>query len=198
MCQTCVGGCSCTSNSSVLPIGPTGATGNTGPAGAAGANGSNGTTVLLTYNNQTGITSGSGTAEESLFLETIPANTWAGDGDEVELYAYMAYSNSDTVTIRLKLAGLTRYTFTQVAANDERIILRIKMSRDTNNSQFWVIEKLSYDVTTGALSAESFIATANSTATNANTNDFEITAQNSMVGANQLTLYKATLYKYTA
>lgn len=42
MCQTCVGGCSCTSNSSILPIGPTGATGSTGATGAAGANGTDG------------------------------------------------------------------------------------------------------------------------------------------------------------
>lgn len=197
MCQ-CVGGCSCTSNSSILPIGPTGATGPTGPAGSAGANGTNGTTVLLTYNNQTGVTSGAGTAEESLFLETLPANTWAGDGDEVELYAYMQYTDSDPVTVRLKLGGLTRYTFVQQQVEPERIILRIRISRDSNNSQFWIIEKLSYDTTVGALSAESFIATANSTAINANPNDFQITAQNGVIGGNQLTLYKATLYKYTA
>jgi len=40
MCQTCIGGCSCTSNSSVLPIGPTGDNGTNGTNGADGADGS--------------------------------------------------------------------------------------------------------------------------------------------------------------
>lgn len=195
MCQ-CVGGCSCTSNSSILPIGPTGATGATGANGAAGANG---TSVIAAYNNQTGVTTGSGVTEESLFSATIPSNTWASTGNEVELYSYMVYNDNDTVTIKFKLGGLTKYTDTIQEVEPCRVIYKIKMSKDAANSQYWTIEKSVYGTTTtGLLIASYIIDTTNSTAVTASNNTFEITGQNSVIGANQLTLYKATLYKYTA
>lgn len=199
MCQTCTGGCSCTSNSSVLPIGPTGATGANGTNGTNGENGLNGTSVIAAYNNQTGVSTGSGTTEESLFSATIPANTWSSLGDEVELYAYMVYGENDPVTIKFKLGGLIKYTIVEQEAEDSKIIYRIKMSKDAANSQFWTIEKLIYGTVTPAILIGScIIDTTNSTAVTASNNIFEITGQNTAIGANQLVLYKATLYKYTA
>lgn len=198
MCQ-CVGGCSCTSNSSVLPIGPTGAAGTNGTNGTNGEDGLNGTSVIAAYNNQTGVTTGSGVTEESLFSATIPSNTWASTGNEVELYSYMVYNDNDIVTIKFKLGGLTRYTDTIQEAEPCRVIYKIKMSKDAANSQYWTIEKSVYGTTTTSLLVASYlIDTTNSTAVTASNNTFEITGQNSVIGANQLTLYKATLYKYTA
>lgn len=198
MCQ-CVGGCSCTSNSSVLPIGPTGATGANGTNGTNGENGLNGTSVIAAYNNQTGVSTGAGVTEEILFSATIPADTWASLGNEVELYAYMVYGENDPVTLKFKLGGLVRYTIVEQQVEDSRIIYRIKMSKDAANSQFWTIEKLIYGITTPAMLIGScIIDTTNSTAVTASNNVFEITGQNSAIGANQLVLYKATLYKYSA
>ncbi len=198
MCQ-CLGGCSCTSNSSVLPIGPTGATGSNGTNGTNGENGLNGTSVIAAYNNQTGVSTGAGVTEEILFSATIPADTWASLGNEVELYAYMVYGENDPVTLKFKLGGLTRYTIVEQQVEDARIIYRIKMSKDAANSQFWTIEKLIYGTVSPAILIGScIIDTTNSTAVTASSNIFEITGQNSSVGANQLVLYKATLYKYSA
>jgi len=193
----CTTSCSC--NSTALPIGPTGETGANGTNGTNGENGLNGTSVIAAYNDQTGISTGAGTTEESLFSATIPANTWSSLGDEVELYAYMVYGENDPVTIKFKLGGLTRYTVVEQQVEDSRIIYRIKMSKDAANSQFWTIEKLIYGTVTPAIIIGScVIDTTNSTATTASNNTFEITGQNTAIGANQLVLYKATLYKYTA
>jgi hypothetical protein len=193
----CTGGCSC--NSVALPIGPTGPAGTNGINGTNGENGLNGTSVIAVYNDQTGITTGSGTSEESLFLATIPADTWASLGNEVELYAYMNYQDNDIVTIRFKLGGLTKFTYVQQGAEGEKIIFRIKMSKDAADSQFWTIEKLAYGTTSSALLIGScLIHTASSTAVTASSNAFQITGQNTSIGAGQLTLYKAILYKYTA
>jgi len=193
----CTTSCSC--NSTALPIGPTGDTGNNGTNGTNGENGLNGTSVIAAYNNQTGVSTGAGVTEESLFSATIPADTWSSLGDEVELYSYMVYNDNDIVTLKFKLGSLTRYTHTIQEIEPAKIIFRIKMSKDAANSQFWTIEKLIYGTTTPAILIGScIIDTTNSTAVTASSNTFEITGQNSAIGANQLTLYKATLYKYTA
>lgn len=199
MCQTCVGGCSCASNSSVLPIGPTGATGATGPAGAAGANGSNGTTVIVSYTNATGVTQPASVVETSLFLDSIPANTILGDGDELEIYIYLeatAGIAATTSTIRLKLGGLTIVTDAiDTALQTNTLMYKIKITRTSLGNQLWTYER-KLNSSTPALSDTILkVATAMDETVN---NDFQVTAQGSSASAGRFTLYKTTIYKYTA
>lgn len=198
MCQ-CVGGCSCTSNSSVLPIGPTGATGATGAAGAAGANGTNGTTLVVGYTNATGVQQPSSAVETSLFLESIPANTILGDGDELEVYIYLEATSgiaATTSTIRLKLGGLTIVTdaiYTTLQTNT--LMYKIKITRTALGVQLWTYERKLNSSTTSLSDTILKVSTAMDETI---PNDFQVTAQGSGAGAGQFTLYKCTIYKYTA
>jgi len=198
MCQ-CVGGCSCTSNSSVLPIGPTGATGATGAAGAAGANGSNGTTVILDYTNATGVQQPSSAVENSLFLETIPANTILGNSDELEIYIYLesnAGIGATTSTIRLKLGGLTIVTDAiSTAILTNTLLYKIKITRTALGAQLWTYERLLNASTPSLANTIHRVTTAMDETI---PNDFQVTAQGSGVGAEQFTLYKCSIYKYSA
>lgn len=199
MCQTCAGGCSCTSNSSVLPIGPTGATGATGAAGAAGVNGSNGTTMIVGYTNATGVTQPASAVETSLFLETIPANTILGNGDELEVYIYLeatAGNAATTSTIRLKLGGLTIVTDvidTVIVTNT--LMYKIKITRTALGAQLWTYERLLNNSTPTLSNTILKVVSAMDETIN---NDFQVTAQGSGATAGQFTLYKATIYKYSA
>lgn len=194
MCQ-CVGGCSCTSNSSLLPIGPTGATGATGATGTAGTNG---TTILNSYNSSTGVSSPSSAVETSLYSYTTAANTLSTVGDEIEVYTRInvaAGIAATTVGIRFKLGGLSIYTDTIVTALiDTTLIYKIKISKISNTEQLWTIEKIGVD-TTPATDID--IVTLTSNANTTTTNVFQITAQGSGAGAGVATLYKNTLYKYS-
>lgn len=198
MCS-CTGGCSCTTNSTRLPIGPTGATGATGAAGAAGANGSSGTTVIIGYTNATGVTQPASAVETSLYLETIPANTILGNNDELEIYIYLEATSgagATTSTIRLKLGGLTIVTDAiSTATITNTLLYKIRMTRTALGAQLWTYERLLNSSTPALSSTILKVATAMDETIN---NDFQVTAQGSGATAGQFTLYKATIYKYSA
>jgi hypothetical protein len=193
MCTDC--------NEITIPTGPTGATGATGAAGANGTNGApgdngqDGTTILSTYNNTTGVGTPSGTGETTLFTFSVPSNTLATDGDELELYAYYEYFNNDPVTLRVKL-GSKIVSFTVSNAADDYRILKIKISRISTTSQLWTIEESIRGVGEGTIIGSIRVDT--STVDLATILAFEITGQNTAAGAGQLMLKKATLYKYSA
>lgn len=195
MCQ-CVGGCSCTSNSSVLPIGPTG---EPGINGINGTNGTNGTSILNTYNDITGVSSPATAVETPLYTFTTTANTLNAVGDEIECYTRInvaAGIAASSVGFRFKLGGLSIYTDTiDSDLIDTTLFYRIKISKISNTSQLWTVEKIALD-TTPATDIDFPIFTSNVNTTT--TNVFQITAQGSGVGAGVATLFKATLYKYSA
>lgn len=193
MCTDC--------NEITIPTGPKGDTGATGPAGtngtngAPGDNGQDGTTILNTYNSITGTGTTASLVETTLYTYSVPSNTLATNGDELELYAYYEYFNNDPVTLRVKL-GAKIVSFTVSNAADDYRILKIKISRISSTSQIWTIEESIRGVGEGAIIGS--IRTDSSTVDLATILVFEITGQNTAAGANQLLLKKATLYKYTA
>jgi hypothetical protein len=191
MCTDC--------NEITIPTGPTGATGATGETGPAGTdgtngtNGTNGTTILSTYNSTTGVGTPSGLTETSLFSYSMPANTVNTNGDELELYAYYEYTQNDPVTLRVKL-GSKIVSFTVADAEDDYRILKIKISRISSNSQLWTIEESIRGGGEGTIIGSIRVDT--STVDLTTILAFEITAENTALGVNQLLLKKATLYKY--
>ena len=169
-----------------------GDTGLTGANGQNGTNGTNGTTILSTYNSVTGTGTPASLIETILFTYSVPSNTLATNGDELELYAYYEYFNNDPVTLRVKL-GAKIVSFTVINAADDYRILKIKISRISSTSQIWTIEESIRGVGEGTIIGS--IRTDSSTVDLATILAFEITAQNTAAGANQLILKKATLYK---
>lgn len=182
------------------PEGPQGETGATGPAGTNGTNGTNGvngvngTTILASYNSTTGVGTPAGLIETTLFTYNIPANTLSANNSELELYAYYEYINNDPVTLRIKL-GSKVFTLSVADADDDLRILKIKISRISTTSQIWVIENLISTGTGGNIIGVINVDT--STVDLSTILSFEITAQNTVNGAGQLMLKKATLYKYS-
>lgn len=176
-------------------VSPGGIIGATGATGSNGSNGTNGTTILSTYNSTTGVGTPATLLETTLFTYSVPSNTLATNGDELELYAYYEYFNNDPVTLRVKL-GAKIVSFTVINAADDYRILKIKISRISSTSQIWTIEESIRGVGEGAIIGS--IRTDSSTVDLATILVFEITGQNAAAGANQVTLKKATLYKYTA
>lgn len=183
----------------VGPAGPAGAQGNPGANGSNGTDGANGTTILSTYNDVTGISSPSSAVETPLFSFTTLANTLSAVGDEIECYARInvaAGIAASTVAFRFKLGGLSIYTDTiSSALIDTTLLYKIKVSKISNTSQLWTIEKLGVDTTPAT---DNDIVILSSAADTTTTNVFQITAQGSGVGAGVATLFKATLYKYSA
>lgn len=198
MCS-CSGGCSCSSNSTILPIGPTGPTGATGATGASGSNGTNGTTIIANYTSATGVTQPVNTVETSLSSLTIPANTISTNGDEIESYVYItgtAGSAGTSVTLRFKLGGLTILT---TSVNTDTILnfllFKTKITRTSAGNQLWTIDKVSVTSTPTYITTLASVASAMDETIS---NTFQVTAQGSGAGCGQLTLFKSTLYKYSA
>ena len=176
-------------------VSPGGIAGLAGAQGAPGDNGQDGVAILSTYNSTTGVGTPATTLETTLFTYSVPSNTLATNGDELELYAYYEYFNNDPVTLRVKL-GAKIVSFTVANAADDYRILKIKISRISSTSQLWTIEESIRGVGEGTIIGS--IRTDSSTVDLTTILVFEITGQNTAAGANQLLLKKATLYKYTA
>lgn len=194
MCTDC--------NEITIPQGPTGATGATGPAGAdgapgfAGINGTDGTTILSTYNSLIGVGTPNGLTETTLFTYNVPSNTLNTNGDELELYSNFLYTDNDTVTIRFKF-GSKILTYTIQTAYGVILSFKIKIARISSTSQLITIERIDYINSVTPLGIITLL-TDSSTVDLATILAFEISAQNSALGSNQVILKKATLYKYSA
>jgi len=158
-----------------------------GAAGAPGANGQNGTTILNSYNSTTGVTTAADLLETTLFTYNVPANTLNTNGDELEIFAYYSAVPSTNAVVRFKLGSKI---FTINEALNATVIYKIKISRIGATSQLWTIERIASGVSTA-------IAVISSTVDLTTILACEITAQNTVATAGQITLYKATLYKYS-
>jgi hypothetical protein len=163
-------------------------------AGEDGDDGVDGTLILATYNDLTGVGNQTTVGEDVLFTHIIPANTLVANGDELEIFTYIEYSNNDSVDLIFRLGVGNEYVHNVISADDETRIIKIKVSRITATSQLWTIEAL----VNNALSGEA-VQTLTITNTTFNLNGastFEIIANNAAPGANQVVLKKATLYRH--
>jgi hypothetical protein len=163
-------------------------------AGEDGDDGVDGTLILATYNDLTGVGNQTTVGEDVLFTHIIPANTLVANGDELEIFTYIEYSNNDSVDLIFRLGVGNEYVHNVISADDETRIIKIKVSRITATSQLWTIEAL----VNNALSGEA-VQTLTITNTTFNLNGastFEIIANNVAPGANQVVLKKATLYRH--
>jgi len=194
MCKDCDG--------LTIPIGPqgpqgipgeTGENGTDGEDGTNGTNGVNGTTILSSYNNLLGVGTPDNTVETILYSYVVPLNTLVNNGDELELFTYYEYFENDPVTLRIKFGSKVVTLVVADSENDIRV-LKIKISRISQTSQMWVIQE---DRKILSVVSGNLLQIDSSTVDLATNLTFQITAQNSAVGANQLVLKKATLYKYS-
>lgn len=164
------------------------------PKGDDGVNGTNGTSILCSGNRLT-VTSGSGTTETSLFTCSIPANSFETNGDQIEIFTYFRYVSTDPIDITFKLGGVVMYTFTQEAASEEKFTIRIKLAKVNDlDAQFGSIEKIGY-ILSGSVPT-TFIDEVGTSIDPTIANTLEITATNSVAGANQLRLRQVTTYLY--
>ena len=176
------------------PKGANGVNGAVGPQGEQGAAGEPGGSALLAgYNDLTGIGNTSPIDETVLFTHVVPANTLFSAGDELEVYVYIDYTDNDQVDLAFKLSATEKYTESiQNAISDSRII-KIKISRIDQNNQLWVIESLIADATSNRVQTINRVATTFDLST---ASTFEITASNVALGANQVSMKKASLYRH--
>ncbi len=198
MCQTCLGGCSCTTNSTRLPVGPKGDTGSTGPTGPTGPTGATGVVILNTFNTTSSLTPPVSTSEETLYSYSVPANTLNVNGNELELYVKMEIpvgAAATTTTIRFKFGGTTFYTdVISTGTDDNDLLYKIKISRVSSSVQLCLVEKIG---TTSAPSTIVDLYRSNLTKDDTIANILLITMQGSSVSAGVPTIYKSTVYKYT-
>lgn len=163
------------------------------PVVIEGPTGISGTTILCAYNNLTGTGNTSSTSdEEVVFSCSLAANTLISAGDELELFMYLTYNDNDPVDLKVKLDGSNLYTFTISDSDPSIRFIRIKIARISTTSQLWTIEQKS--ITSGTI-YEQTMAVSNTTANLANALTFQVTMDNAAIGANQLILKKAVLYK---
>lgn len=162
------------------------------PTVLEGPPGRSGTYILCAYNNLTGIGNDSPVDEDTLFTCELEANTLISSGDELELYAYIDYTDNDPVDFKVSLGGSNAYTFSIVDSDSSKRFFEIKIARISAISQLWTIKQLGVTAGTEVIYT---LDTTSTTANLANALTFSITASNSALGANQVVLKKAVLYK---
>lgn len=152
------------------------------------------TATLAAYNSITGIGNGDTAQEYVLFTHTIPADTLTTNGDELEVYAHLSYSDNDLMTVAFKLSATEKYTETVQNSEGEDLFFKITIARIDQTNQLWTIEHLNKTTTGGEII---HTLTTHSTTFDLNTTStFEISAENAAFGLNQLTLKKATLRRH--
>jgi len=176
-----------------IPTGPPGTNGTNGvkgDTGLTGANGQNGTTILATYNNSTGVGTPASLTETTLFTYSMPANTLATNGSELELYFLITTTTANNVTYRIKL-GSKIYTLFKISSVTDNREIKVKISRDSVTTQTWVVRQDIDTTTTPALLVDT------STVDLSTILNIEFSAENTASAtANTLILKKATVYKY--
>jgi len=170
------------------PVGPAGIPGPAGPAG------NNGRVILGAYNNTTGVGNLNPIGEDQLFLLTIPAATLALNGDELEISTHIEYRSNDLVNMKFKLDGANEYTYAVQNPDDELRNIKIKIARIDKVNQLWTIEDVVKDTVGGGISIKT-LETFTTTYNLDSGINFEILADNTVIGANQVVLKKAVVYK---
>jgi len=152
------------------------------PAGKKGVNGTNATSILYAYNNLTGVGNSDPIGEDTLGSYTILANELDVNNDEVTITIFYDYTAASRVTMKLKLGGSTIFSYGDVSSTSLNTILDIKIAR----------------ISTTRTYSSMFTTDTNSSATLSSSNLFEITADNTVAGANQVVLKKLVIKKDNA
>lgn len=166
------------------------------PAGKKGIDGAIGTAIIYQYNSLTGVGNDVGTGESTLVTYTVLANELDVNGDQLDMDVYYTYANNDEVTMRVKFGGNTIFTWTEFGSSDLKINLNIRCSRISNTSQQWVITRQGANAS--KILYVGFVDQASGTATLSSSNVFLITADNIIVGVNQVVLNQLVIKKVNA
>lgn len=172
-----------------------GTNGTNGTDGIDGTDGVDGSSIIATYNDLVGI--GNDTDPDptyTLFSEALPSTSLSTDGDEIEVFAVVEYSENDPVNLIFRLSPTESYTMSISSASDEVIFIKIRISRISQTSQLWTIESIHNPT---ALAIYTSTLTTTSTTFDLQTSPtFEIIVDNTVAGANQVVLKKATIYEF--
>lgn len=166
------------------------------PAGIKGIDGVSGSSILYAYNDLTGTGNDAGTGESTLGSYTVLADELDVNGDQLDIDIYYTYTNNDEVTMRIKFGGSTIFTWTEYGSSDLKVSLAVRISRISSSSQQFVITRQASDSVKQYY--HGFVNQAAGTATLSNTNLFSITADNVVVGANQVVLNQLVINKHNA
>lgn len=167
-----------------------------GKKGTDGTTGINGTSIIYGYNNKTGVGNDNGVGESTLASYTVVANELDVNNDQLDMDVYYTYTSPNEVVMRVKFGGATIFQYIEQNSNSLKVNLSIRVSRIDNTNQQWVIVKQSSDNTT--LFFNGTVRYNSSAATLSNPNLFEITADNLIAGANQVTLNQLVIKKLNA
>lgn len=164
---------------------------NDNPVVLEGPRGISGHFILCAYNDLTGVGNTNPIDETIAFECALDANTLVSSGDELELFAFLEYADNDIVNINVKLDGTNIYVLAIQDINPSTVFVKIKIARISASSQLWTIEHVSNSGTPAINTVETYTTTFNlGTSTT-----FQIGLENLALGANQLILKKAVLYK---
>jgi hypothetical protein len=176
------------------PAGPKGDTGATGEQGIQGSSGSDGRYIIGSYISLTGIGNTDPIGDETpLFTQSLAGFTLVNDGDEIELILDTEYFANDLVNLIFELDALNRYVYAyQLPDNDIRSI-SIIITRVNATTQSWSIQ----DVCKDLISTNIAIKTLATFVTNFDLSTpmtFQILADNTVIGADQVLLKKCSMY----
>lgn len=164
---------------------------NDNPVVLEGPRGISGHYILCAYNNLTGIGNSNPIDETIVFECALAANTLISSGDELELFVFLEYFDNDNVNINFKLDGTNIYQLVIGDVNPATIFIKIKIARISASSQLWTIEQVRDNGTPSITTVETHTTTFNL----GNSTTFQIGFENLALGANQVVLKKAVLYK---
>lgn len=170
--------------------GPTGAKGDQGAQGVPG----NGRYILGSYASLVGIGNSSAIGDETLlFSQGIVGNTLSNDGDEIEFFINMEYFANDLVNIIFDIDLANRYTYSYINSDNDIRSIRVVITRVDATTQLWSIEDNVRNLVSGVIIGETLAAhTTSYDLTNPMT--FEIFADNTTLGADQVLLKKCSMY----
>lgn len=164
MCTSCssLGGCSCSSNSTKLPMGPKGATGATGEAGPKGDTGDKGTSGVTVLINDTTIytPAASGTPASIGPGYSFPAATFKAIGDVINIQCVLDTSGTTQqkeIVFRLNggvaMVKLTHLTFNKT---EKFMLVNITMTMQSTTELLITYDSKNTDVFYSITSGVSF------------------------------------------
>lgn len=164
---------------------------NDTPAILEGPQGISGHFILCAYNNLTGVGNDSVVDEDTLFTCNLEANTLVSSGDELELFLFLEYTDNDIVNLNIKLDATNVYQLAIQDSSPATLFIKIKIARISATSQLWTIEEFRNN----GVNSINTMTTYTTTFDLGTSTTFEVSAENLALGANQLVLKKAVLYK---
>lgn len=185
------------SNGADGPPGIAGPQGPQGPAGLQGVSGNdglNGRYIIGSYISLTGIGNSDPVGDETpLFTQNLAGFTLTNDGDELELFVVTEYIANDLVNLIFQIDPLNRYVYQYLYPDDVNCVIKIIITRVDATTQLWNIEDACKDLITPAIN----IKTLDTFVTNFDLStpmSFQILADNTVVGPDQIFLKKCSMY----